>query len=99
MHAPDTAPTTLLPAGYCELHAHSNFSFLDGASHPEELVARAAGLAPVTPIIGLELTIPRNEDELRLARRGRPNEQQGQRGGHHRYHGQDGPAHASDSED
>src|SRR5690554_1614227 len=28
--------------GYCELHAHSNFSFLDGASHPEELVARAA---------------------------------------------------------
>ena len=27
---------------YCELHAHSNFSFLDGASHPEELVARAA---------------------------------------------------------
>jgi len=107
MHAPDTAPTTLLPAGYCELHAHSNFSFLDGASHPEELVARAAqlrlpalaitdhaglygavrlakaaaqtrtddaraaGLAPVTAIIGLELTIPRNEDELRLARRGR----------------------------
>jgi DNA polymerase III alpha subunit len=29
---------------YCELHAHSNFSFLDGASHPEDLVARAAGL-------------------------------------------------------
>ena len=27
---------------YCELHAHSNFSFLDGASHPEELIARAA---------------------------------------------------------
>src|SRR5205814_2731924 len=27
---------------YCELHAHSNFSFLDGASHPEDLVARAA---------------------------------------------------------
>jgi DNA polymerase III alpha subunit len=30
------------PDAYCELHAHSNFSFLDGASHPEELVARAA---------------------------------------------------------
>ena len=29
---------------YCELHAHSNFSFLDGASHPEELIARAAVL-------------------------------------------------------
>src|SRR3989304_2049941 len=33
--------------------------------------ARAAGLAPVTAIIGLELTIPRDEEELRLARRGR----------------------------
>jgi error-prone DNA polymerase len=27
-----------------ELHCHSNFSLLDGASHPEELVARAAAL-------------------------------------------------------
>ncbi|MGZ6300030.1 MAG: PHP domain-containing protein, partial [Candidatus Limnocylindria bacterium] len=95
------------PDGYCELHAHSNFSFLDGASHPEELIARAAvlgmpalavtdhaglyaavrlskaaaqtrtdeardaGLSPVTAIIGIELTIPRDESELRLARRGR----------------------------
>ncbi|HEX6129269.1 MAG TPA: PHP domain-containing protein, partial [Candidatus Limnocylindria bacterium] len=31
-------------ADYCELHAHSNFSFLDGASHPEELIGRAAQL-------------------------------------------------------
>ncbi len=30
------------PDAYCELHAHSNFSFLDGASHPEDLVAQAA---------------------------------------------------------
>jgi len=30
------------PDAYCELHVHSNFSFLDGASHPEDLVARAA---------------------------------------------------------
>ncbi|HYM53336.1 MAG TPA: PHP domain-containing protein [Candidatus Dormibacteraeota bacterium] len=95
------------PDAYCELHAHSNFSFLDGASHPEELIARAAqlgmpalavtdhaglyaavrlwkaaaqnrtdaardaGLSPVTAIVGLELTIPRDEGELRLARRGR----------------------------
>ncbi len=29
---------------YAELHAHSNFSFLDGASHPEELAAEAARL-------------------------------------------------------
>ena len=32
---------------YAELHAHSNFTFLEGGSHPEELVesAAAAGLA------------------------------------------------------
>jgi error-prone DNA polymerase len=95
------------PDDYCELHAHSNFSFLDGASHTEDLVARAAllelpalaitdhaglyaavrlwkatgqtdtpeaceaGLAPVRPIIGLELAIPRDEGELLAARRGR----------------------------
>jgi len=94
-------------ARYCELHAHSNFSFLDGASHPEDLVARAAllgmpalaitdhaglyaavrlwkaaaqtrtdaareaGLRPVTVIVGLELAIPRDPEELRLAHRGR----------------------------
>jgi error-prone DNA polymerase len=29
---------------YAELHAHSGFSFLDGASDPEELVATAVGL-------------------------------------------------------
>lgn len=29
---------------YAELHAHSNFSFLDGASHPEELAAAAVRL-------------------------------------------------------
>ena len=29
---------------YVELHAHSAFSFLDGASHPEELALRAAEL-------------------------------------------------------
>ena len=32
------------PTSYVELHCHSAFSFLDGASHPEELVARAAEL-------------------------------------------------------
>ena len=31
-------------ARYAELHAHTNFSFLSGASHPHELVVRAAEL-------------------------------------------------------
>ncbi len=29
---------------YAELHCHSNFTFLEGASHPDELVARACEL-------------------------------------------------------
>lgn len=37
---------------YAELHCHSNFSFLDGASHPEELVDEAARLG----LSGLALT-------------------------------------------
>ncbi len=37
---------------YAELHCHSNFSFLDGASHPEELVEEAARLK----LSGLALT-------------------------------------------
>ena len=32
------------PMGYAELHCHTNFSFLDGASHPEELVDEAVRL-------------------------------------------------------
>src|SRR5438093_13738773 len=35
---------TRIGAGYVELHAHSAYSFLDGASQPEELAARAAEL-------------------------------------------------------
>src|SRR5271155_5040596 len=30
-----------MPEAYAELHAHSGFSFLDGSSDPEELVAEA----------------------------------------------------------
>src|SRR5581483_7886550 len=33
-----------MPAAYAELHCLSNFTFLRGASHPEELVARATEL-------------------------------------------------------
>src|SRR5689334_2753828 len=39
-------------AVYAELHCHSNFSFLDGASHPEELAEEAARLG----LAGLALT-------------------------------------------
>jgi error-prone DNA polymerase len=39
-------------AEYAELHCHSNFSFLDGASHPEELVEEAARLG----LAGLAIT-------------------------------------------
>jgi error-prone DNA polymerase len=41
-----SVPTTTgaAPAGYAELHCVSNFSFLRGASHPAELVTRAAEL-------------------------------------------------------
>ncbi|WP_417672580.1 error-prone DNA polymerase [Pseudodonghicola sp.] len=37
-------PELDIPAGYAELCVTSNFTFLTGASHPEELVARAAEL-------------------------------------------------------
>ena len=39
---PATSPTPR--PGYAELHLHTSFSFLDGASHLEELVNRAAEL-------------------------------------------------------
>ena len=39
--SPDAAPE---PVAFAELHALSNFSFLRSASHPEELVQRAAAL-------------------------------------------------------
>ncbi|MGH3469855.1 MAG: PHP domain-containing protein, partial [Thermocrispum sp.] len=38
----DAGARTRVP--YAELHSHSNFSFLDGASHPEELVEEASRL-------------------------------------------------------
>jgi error-prone DNA polymerase len=42
----DRLPTAhrTLPTGYIELHARSAFSFLEGASVPEELIAAALGL-------------------------------------------------------
>ncbi|MBB5954968.1 error-prone DNA polymerase [Saccharothrix tamanrassetensis] len=40
----DELGTTRTRVPYVELHCHSNFSFLDGASHPEELVEAAQQL-------------------------------------------------------
>ena len=41
-----------MTGGYAELHCHTNFSFLDGASHPEELADEAARLG----LAGLAVT-------------------------------------------
>ena len=41
-HDRDDACLGLPRVPYAELHVHSNFSFLDGASHPEQLVEEAA---------------------------------------------------------
>jgi error-prone DNA polymerase len=42
---------------YAELHCHSNFSFLDGASHPEELVETAS-------LLGLEAVAITDHDGM-----------------------------------
>jgi len=39
---PDTLPTTERVMRYCELQITTNFSFLRGASHPDEMVEQAA---------------------------------------------------------
>lgn len=38
------AELPVAPVGYAELHCRTNFSFLEGASHPDELVQQAAQL-------------------------------------------------------
>src|SRR5271154_3659829 len=42
--ARDLEPVKTPPVRYVELHCKTNFSFLHGASHPNELVAEAARL-------------------------------------------------------
>ena len=42
----------MAPTPYAELHCHTNFSFLDGASAPDELVERAVELG----LTGLAVT-------------------------------------------
>jgi len=55
-YEPSTAPPARVVGGdtvpYAELHCHTNFSFLDGASHPEELVEEAVRLG----LTGLAVT-------------------------------------------
>ncbi|MGI8753872.1 MAG: error-prone DNA polymerase [Acidimicrobiales bacterium] len=41
---PPSTRRTPAKTSYAELHCHSNFSFLDGSSHPEELVEEAVRL-------------------------------------------------------
>src|SRR6266446_9957915 len=41
---PPVPPRTAAATPYAELHCCTNFTFLEGASHPDELVARAAEL-------------------------------------------------------
>ena len=43
-HRVDRSVSASADTPYVELHCHSNFSFLDGASHPRELVDEAARL-------------------------------------------------------
>jgi error-prone DNA polymerase len=43
-YTPPELPEPESRVPYAELHCHSNFSFLDGASHPEELIEQAARL-------------------------------------------------------
>ena len=45
---------------YAELHAHSNFSVLEGASHIEELVLRARELRARSPAAAVALSCGRS---------------------------------------
>jgi error-prone DNA polymerase len=44
LHARQNGPTDWVDVRYAELHCKSNFSFLEGASHADELAAQAAAL-------------------------------------------------------
>ncbi|MCU0988102.1 MAG: error-prone DNA polymerase [Xanthomonadales bacterium] len=64
------------PPPYAELVCTSNFSFLAGASHPQELVARAADLGysavAITDECSLAGVVRALEEAQRCAQRGRP---------------------------
>ncbi|MBT8062696.1 MAG: error-prone DNA polymerase, partial [Gammaproteobacteria bacterium] len=62
--------------GYAELACASNFTFLTGASHPQELVARAAELGytalAITDECSLAGIVRAHEEAQRCAERGQP---------------------------
>ena len=64
------------PPSYAELACTSNFTFLTGASHPQELVARAAGLGysaiAITDECSLAGVVRALEEAQRCAERGQP---------------------------
>ena len=64
------------PPPYAELACTSNFSFLTGASHPQELVARAAELGyeaiAITDECSMAGVVRALEEARRCAERGRP---------------------------
>jgi error-prone DNA polymerase len=68
-------PDDALPA-YAELHCRSNFSFLVGASHPQELVARAAQLGysaiAITDECSVAGVVRAHEEAKRQAEGGNP---------------------------
>jgi error-prone DNA polymerase len=68
-------PDDPLPA-YAELHCRSNFSFLTGASHPQELVARAAQLGysaiAITDECSVAGVVRAHEEAKRQAEAGSP---------------------------
>jgi error-prone DNA polymerase len=73
--APPRSQDDPLPA-YAELHCRSNFSFLTGASHPQELVARAAQLGysaiAITDECSVAGVVRAHEEAKRQAEGGSP---------------------------
>ena len=73
--APPPLSDDPLPA-YAELHCRSNFSFLVGASHPQELVARAAQLGysaiAITDECSVAGVVRAHEEARRQAEGGNP---------------------------
>ena len=59
LSAPAPPPPSRSPVPYVELHAHSAFSFLDGASTPEEMAETAAAMGHEA----LALTSPTSDVE------------------------------------
>jgi len=53
-----------VPSPYSELHTHSNFSFLEGASHIEEMVLRARSWVYYSLLLEDGRTVTVYQDEV-----------------------------------